>query len=658
MAVWTVRVLDGSDPAPVASTRFLDVGVSDPFAAFIERFAELGVTRGCGDGSRFCPDESVTRAQMAVFLARAYSLPDGPAPGFGDVASDTWYAAEVAALAASGITRGCGDGTRFCPEQLTTRAQMATFLWRAAQRGGAGDSMGGSAGFDPAATPPLGDFDLGRLLAAAEMLDPEADCPEPADPESLEGVAEVLRIENGCAVIDYVPLNGRTVVQARAEILAADPTAHAVGLPPAGLQLDALQGSFYDGAAPSPYDQDDYKAGEWWHLHMLDAAVLWDPEGWDYTDSSGTDRSIPGWPDEAEVIVSVIDSSVYEHDDFKGRLVGSVGGNGWFARWLDDDCHHDGRNKHGTHVAGLIVAEPGNQYATAGVAPRAKILPINLLGDECKKSHPSSRNATRAVLTAVQREVDVINMSFFWPSERAAPGRVRPAGIQGQRRFRRGSSCGTEQRHRRCRSGGQLRLRLQLVGQQLQGTEYASKPSGVSGCDSGRGRQKGRHTRNVQHQQPRCRHRRTRREHTVNTPQVLRNHMHRRFKDRIRNVDGCATGQRRRGPHEGPLPPSNLRTDNHSTLRNRDLYPIHSARSLLDQRIRPRSRTTQSRHRSTRPDDAARGRTHNNDRPARRGPDLGHGRARRQRAGTARVRHPTLPACVDHPRRARRHLRH
>ena len=131
MAVWTVRVLDGEDPQPVGSTRFGDVEGSHRHAAFIERFAELGVTQGCRDGSVFCPDGTVTRAEMAVFLTRAFKLPLGPEPGFSDVASDDWYADDVAALAASRITKGCGDGTRFCPGDDTTRAQMATFLHRA-----------------------------------------------------------------------------------------------------------------------------------------------------------------------------------------------------------------------------------------------------------------------------------------------------------------------------------------------------------------------------------------------------------------------------------------------------------------------------------------------------------------------------------------------
>ena len=130
MAVWVVRVLDGRDPPAVSEARFDDVDAASFYAPFVERMADLGVTAGCGDGSGFCPDRTVTRAQMAVFLSRAYSLPAGADPMFSDVADDAWYASDVAKLAAAGITSGCGDGTRFCPGHDTTRAQMATFLLR------------------------------------------------------------------------------------------------------------------------------------------------------------------------------------------------------------------------------------------------------------------------------------------------------------------------------------------------------------------------------------------------------------------------------------------------------------------------------------------------------------------------------------------------
>ena len=131
MAVWVVRMLDGQDPAPVTESRFDDVDPDSFYAPFIERMVDIKVTRGCGDGSGFCSDRTVTRAQMAVFLSRAFNLLESPDPDYSDVPVDAWYAIEVAKLTASGITKGCGDGTRFCPDRDTTRGQMATFLWRA-----------------------------------------------------------------------------------------------------------------------------------------------------------------------------------------------------------------------------------------------------------------------------------------------------------------------------------------------------------------------------------------------------------------------------------------------------------------------------------------------------------------------------------------------
>ena len=167
MAVWTVRMLDGQDPPTIAETRFSDVDAAGFFAPFIERMAELGVTVGCGDGSGFCPDDNVIRAQMAVFLSRAYDLEEGPDPGFSDVPDEAWYANDVARLAASGITVGCGDGSAFCPRQPTARGEMATFLKRAYTRfvgpcpsesdtpTGGGGGGGGGGGFFTEPTQPV-----------------------------------------------------------------------------------------------------------------------------------------------------------------------------------------------------------------------------------------------------------------------------------------------------------------------------------------------------------------------------------------------------------------------------------------------------------------------------------------------------------------------
>ena len=70
MAVWLVRVLD-EEPAAAGSSRFSDVDAGQWWAPYVEVLADVGVTRGCATGPlRFCPDESVTRAQMASFLVR------------------------------------------------------------------------------------------------------------------------------------------------------------------------------------------------------------------------------------------------------------------------------------------------------------------------------------------------------------------------------------------------------------------------------------------------------------------------------------------------------------------------------------------------------------------------------------------------------------
>ena len=131
MAVWLVRILDGSDPG-VGSSRFVDVDESQWWAPYVERLADLGVTAGCAtEPARFCPYETVTRARMASFLVKAFDLPGAPSAGFADVEGGV-HAANIDALAASRITSGCRtQPLSYCPSRDTTRAQMATFLVRA-----------------------------------------------------------------------------------------------------------------------------------------------------------------------------------------------------------------------------------------------------------------------------------------------------------------------------------------------------------------------------------------------------------------------------------------------------------------------------------------------------------------------------------------------
>ena len=134
MAVFLERGLKGSDFAPPAATGnvFLDVAAEDFAASFIEQLYLDGITGGCG-GNNYCPDQSVSRAQMAVFLLRAkYGAaynPPAPAGVFNDVDLSFWAVSWIEQLAAEGITGGCG-GNNYCPEDPVTRDQMAVFIVR------------------------------------------------------------------------------------------------------------------------------------------------------------------------------------------------------------------------------------------------------------------------------------------------------------------------------------------------------------------------------------------------------------------------------------------------------------------------------------------------------------------------------------------------
>jgi hypothetical protein len=110
--------------------------------ASIEAIAAEGITRGCNPpiNDLYCPSETVSRGQMAAFLVRALSLTDRLDDPFTDDDGSV-FEADVEKLAAAGITRGCNppDNTLFCPNDPVTRGQMAAFLVRAMGYTDAGD---------------------------------------------------------------------------------------------------------------------------------------------------------------------------------------------------------------------------------------------------------------------------------------------------------------------------------------------------------------------------------------------------------------------------------------------------------------------------------------------------------------------------------------
>lgn len=112
-----------------ASTRdFFADDESSSHEADINRLAASGTTGGCAPG-RFCPRASVTREQMASFLARALDLPAATRDHFSDDNASP-HQADINRLAQAGVTGGC-SATSFCPRSVVNREQMAAFLHRA-----------------------------------------------------------------------------------------------------------------------------------------------------------------------------------------------------------------------------------------------------------------------------------------------------------------------------------------------------------------------------------------------------------------------------------------------------------------------------------------------------------------------------------------------
>ncbi len=134
MAIFIVRAIFGSDnfsynPTPI----FNDVGVNDFGFAWIQELSQLGITGGCGNND-FCPNDVVTRDQMAVFLVRGrlgsttvFTYPGNPY--FSDVPSTYSFFPWIQRLAYDQITSGCGNGM-YCPTESISRGDTSILLVR------------------------------------------------------------------------------------------------------------------------------------------------------------------------------------------------------------------------------------------------------------------------------------------------------------------------------------------------------------------------------------------------------------------------------------------------------------------------------------------------------------------------------------------------
>jgi hypothetical protein len=141
MAVFLVRAAYGSDNFTSSSTPyFTDVQPATFGFRWIQKLYELGITKGC-TASTYCPTDSVTRDQMALFLIRlryGLTLAGNPpqfsystTPYFTDVPSTDSAFAWVQRLKEDGITNGC-TVVSYCPGSPVIRADMAIFILRGA----------------------------------------------------------------------------------------------------------------------------------------------------------------------------------------------------------------------------------------------------------------------------------------------------------------------------------------------------------------------------------------------------------------------------------------------------------------------------------------------------------------------------------------------
>ena len=134
MAVFIVRSVLGGDNFTYSPTPyFTDVPPSYEFFKWIQKLKELGITNGC-TATTYCPNDDVTRGQMAAFVIRARYGPTATfnyptTPYFTDVPPTYLFFADVQKMAEVGITNGCST-TLFCPNDNITRGQMAVFVVR------------------------------------------------------------------------------------------------------------------------------------------------------------------------------------------------------------------------------------------------------------------------------------------------------------------------------------------------------------------------------------------------------------------------------------------------------------------------------------------------------------------------------------------------
>lgn len=132
MAAFIVRALEPTDDG--GQDWFTDDD-AHLFENDINILAAAGITRGCDPpaNTQYCPDDPVTRGAMAAFLVRAFDYTEGVGADLFDDDDGHTFENDIDKLGTAGVTKGCNppDNNLYCPDENVLRDQMASFLARA-----------------------------------------------------------------------------------------------------------------------------------------------------------------------------------------------------------------------------------------------------------------------------------------------------------------------------------------------------------------------------------------------------------------------------------------------------------------------------------------------------------------------------------------------
>ncbi len=141
MAVFMIVGLDLALGTPLSyppTAYFQDVPSTSGYFPFVQRIAQLGITGGCSSSPpQFCPNDTITQEQMAVFTVVAWMLANNlstftytETPYFTDVPSTSIYFKFIQKMMDMGFWTGCGSN-QYCPTDAVTRGDMAPMIMRA-----------------------------------------------------------------------------------------------------------------------------------------------------------------------------------------------------------------------------------------------------------------------------------------------------------------------------------------------------------------------------------------------------------------------------------------------------------------------------------------------------------------------------------------------